>query len=144
MTKLKNVFLTTALVLLVVGCASTDKTQTQSEQNDVTEGAAPLESLVVQPITSPPTPAEIKDFGDRIQALSETLYSVVNNSYSLYLGGQYTATYHAGDGRLDLVSDAGSKTCRYSAKAELKDKADETACRQWLNDLNGVLTQLSK
>ena len=144
MAKQKNVLLTAALVLLMAGCASTDKTRVQSGQNDATARTDSPESLVVQPITTPPTPAEIKDFGDRLKALRETLYSVSRNTYSLYLGGRYTATYQAGDGQLDLVSDTGVKTCSYSVQAELKDKADETACRQWLNDLNDDLTQLSK
>lgn len=143
MTKLKNnVFLTTALVLLMSGCASTDKPRT--EATAATSAETPSEALVVQPITAPPTPAEIKDFGDRIQATPEALYSVVHNSYSLYLGGQYTAIYHVNDGGLDLVSDGGDRTCSYDTQAVLKDKADEAGCRQWLNDLNEALTRLSK
>ena len=149
MTKLKiNVFLTEALALalFIAGCASTATPRDTSTQTDPasTSGEATAKALVVQPIAAPPTPAEIRDLGNRIQAVHEVMYSVVHNTYSLYLGGQYTATYHADDGSLNLLSDGGNTSCGYTAKAELKDKGDDVLCRQWLNDLSDTLTQLSK
>lgn len=142
-TMKKNVFLTVTLVLLVAGCASTEKPRADGDQ--ATPAAeAPAEGLVVKPITAPPTPAEIKDFGDRMRAIPEAMYSVARNAYSIYLGGQYTATYYAGDGSLGLVADGENKTCTYTAQAELKEKSEEGFCRQWLNQLNDALLHYGK
>lgn len=139
----KNVFLTTTLILLLAGCASTETPRADGDQvPDAAE--APMEGLVVKAVTTPPTPAEIKDFGDRIRAIPGAMYSVVRNAYSIYLGGQYTATYYAGDGALGLVADGSDKTCTYSAQAELKEATEQAACREWLNELNDDLLHFGK
>lgn len=142
----KKVFPTMVLALLMAGCASTDQPRGEADQgaSAATPADASPEGLVTKPITKPPTPAEIKDFGDRIEAVPEVMYSVVRNTYSIYLGGQFTASYHANDGSLGIVSDRGDKTCTYSAQAELKEKSEEAVCRDWLNQLSDALLHLTQ
>ncbi len=130
-----------ALFLFLVGCASTPpqkQAEPQTTSGDVAKPQDSEDSKATMP--GAPTSTEIKDLTNRLQAHPATLYSVANNTYSLYLGGQFTATYHAADGSLEMRDDTDTVNCHFDANGKLQAKAGKNGvCTQWLQTLGTQL-----
>ena len=153
-----------SILLLLVGCASQQRTVTESEVTESTESAvASNESVgdmtdnqvVVNAVASqePETAAPnvsvsqaVIEVVKQLRDHSGSLFNVGENSYQFFVGGVINAKYFPGDERL-IVSDLATSegfTCEYSVGDDLKINAVKElpqGCEGLIKKLSGLLAE---
>ncbi len=140
-------------ILILGGCATGPTPSTSPRSEPVTESAATDAPAAADDATASaqkkPAPASPAQSWPRVSAIRQqlresprSLYSVANNHYTFYLGGQFTAIVDEQNGQLLLTPDSpDAPSCRYDedGKADAQTAKNGAFCTSLLDTLEQAL-----